>query len=124
MIATNLYRIRFAAAEDADTLKRLAETDSQGRLAGRVLIGHIDGTPAAAISLLDGRVTADPSRRTGHLAATLRMRADAIHAYEATPSLRDRLHAAFSDARGDSVVVPVPVAPSEQGEQKPMREAA
>jgi hypothetical protein len=52
------------------------------------------------------------------------MRADAIHAYEATPSLRDRLHAAFSNARGDSVVVPVPVAPSDQGEQKPMREAA
>ena len=124
MIATNLYRIRFAAAEDADTLKSLAESDSQEPLAGRVLIGHIDGTPAAAISLLDGRVIADPSRRTGHLAATLRMRADAIHAYEATPSLRERLLAALPKERGRSVLVPVPVARSEQGEQESMREAA
>ena len=123
MIATNLYRIRFAAAEDADTLERLAQSASRQPLTGRVLIGHIAGKPAAAISLLDGRITADPTYNTGQLAAALRMRADAVHAYEATPSLRDRLHNAFAGARRDAVVIPVPAAHSQQ-DQQPTRKAA
>jgi hypothetical protein len=120
MIATNLYRIRFAAAEDADTLAKLAQSASQQPLTGRVLIGYTGGKPAAAISLLDRRITADPSY-TGQLAATLRMRADAIHAYEATPSLRDRLHAAFAGARRDATIIPVPATTYSQ---QPTRKAA
>jgi hypothetical protein len=58
---------------------------------GRVLIGEIDGAPAAAISLDDGRVIAGRSARTGHLAAFLRMRAAALRAQEAVPSLRERI---------------------------------
>jgi hypothetical protein len=123
MIAANLYRIRFAAAEDADTLDGLAQSASQQPLTGRVLIGHIAGKPAAAISLLDGRITADPTYNTGQLAGALRMRADAIHAYEATPSLRDRLHNAFARARRDAVVIPVPATPRSQ-DQQPTRKAA
>jgi hypothetical protein len=124
MIAANAYRIRFASAADADTLSQLAERDSQQPLAGRVLIGHIDGTPAAAISLHDGHVIADPSNDTGRLVTTLRMRAGAIRAFEATPSLRQRLLAAFPAERGRSNVVPAPVARDAHSEDKPTRIAA
>src|SRR5215207_11142576 len=51
MFAANAYRIRFATVEDAATLGRLAERYYQQRLLGRILIGEIDGTPAAALSL-------------------------------------------------------------------------
>jgi hypothetical protein len=40
MFSANAYRIRFATADDADTLRRLAERGSQEPLVGRVLIGH------------------------------------------------------------------------------------
>jgi hypothetical protein len=105
MISANAHQIRFATDKDADWLKRLAETDSQQPLDGRVLIGQIDGTPAAALSLHDGRVIADPFERTDHLVANLRMRAGAIRAYEVTPSLRERLLAALPARRGNAIVV-------------------
>jgi hypothetical protein len=107
MFAPNAYRIRFATAADADTLSRLAERDSQEPLVGRVLIGQYDGT-AAALSLHDGRAIADSSRHTDTLVANLRMRADAIRAFEATPSLRDRLRVAFAAYDG-ATVVPAPL---------------
>ena len=91
MFAANTYRIRLATDADADTLRRFAEFDSGRPLAGRVLVGQIADVPAAALSLRDGRVLADPSRRSGHLLANLRVRADAVRAYETTPSLRERL---------------------------------
>jgi len=109
MYAANAYGIRFATAADADALRSLAERDSQQPLVGRVLIGHIDGTPAAALSLHDGRVIADTSPRTDRVVATLRMRADAIRAFETTPSLRERLLAALPAERGRSNVVPMPL---------------
>jgi hypothetical protein len=123
MIAANYYPIRFATSEDADTLRRFAERNSQQPLVGRVLIGQIDGAPAAALSLHDGRVIADSSGHTDRLVATLRMRAGAIRAFEATPSLRERLLAALPKERGGSIVVPAPV--SRVGaEQAPERVAA
>ena len=64
MFAADTYVIRMTTDEDARALRRLGELDSQPPLAGRALIGEIDGTPAAALSLGDGRVTADPFRRT------------------------------------------------------------
>jgi len=82
MFAANAYRIRFATVEDASTLGLLAERYYQQRLVGRILIGEIDGTPAAALSLHDGRVIADSSPSTDRLVATLRMRAGAIRAFE------------------------------------------
>jgi hypothetical protein len=119
MFSANAYRIRFATAEDADTLKRLAERSSQEPLVGRILIGHLNGTPAAALSLGDGRVIADPSPRTGHVIANLRVRADAIRAFEATPSVRDRIRAALDSYRPAPAVEPEPVAPQEQPEPEP-----
>lgn len=105
MLATNAYHIRFATAADADTLTRLAERDSQGPLAGRVLIGRYDGT-AAALSLDDGRVIADRSAHGNQLVAALRIRAGAIEAFEATPSLADRLRAAFASYNRGATPLP------------------
>jgi hypothetical protein len=105
MISANAHQIRFATHEDRDALRQLADSDSQKPLDGRVLIGQIDGTPAAALSLHDGRVIADPFQRTDHLVSNLRMRAGAIRAYEVTPSLRERLLAALPARRGNAIVV-------------------
>ncbi len=91
---------------------------------GRVIVGHIDGTPAAALSLHDGRVIADPSHSTDRLVTTLRMRAGAIRAFEATPSLRERLLAALPAARGRSNVVPAPVSGDAHAEGESERLAA
>ena len=121
MIAANAYRIRFATAADADTLKGLAERNSQDELVGRVIIGHLDGTTAAAMSLHDGRVIADSSRSTDRVVSALRMRADSIRAFEATPSLRERLLAALPKDRGSSNVVQLPVSRDEQDEREPLR---
>jgi hypothetical protein len=96
MFAANSYLIRSARGEDADSLVRLAHRHSRAPLAGRVLIGQIDRTTAAAISLADGRSVADTSRATGHLLACLRIRAQALRAYEATPSLPMRMLSGLS----------------------------
>jgi hypothetical protein len=123
MLTANPYRIRFATADDADALRQLAEQSSQQPLVGRVLIGLIDYAPAAALSLQDGRVIADPSRRTDRVVAALRVRAGAVRAYETTPSLSERLRAAFA-AYHSGVVVPAPVAGTGHTEQAPERKAA
>jgi hypothetical protein len=121
MIAANAYSIRFATAADADTLRGLAEADSQAPLVGRVLIGWIDGAPAAALSLEEGRVIADSSPLADRVTAALHMRARAIQAFESTPSLRERLLAAFPAERGRSNVVPMPVPSHDYDESEPMR---
>jgi hypothetical protein len=91
MFAANTYLIRPARDEDTDTLVRLAARNSRTPLTGQVLIGQIDRTTAAAISLADWRTVADTSRATGHLLACLRIRARALRAYETTPSLPMRM---------------------------------
>jgi hypothetical protein len=98
MFAANTYDIHLATEEDSPALSRLAEFDSGGPLRGPVLIGHNSGGPAAAISLADGRIVADPHRRPDQLRACLRIRAGALHAYEQTPSLAARMLAALSVA--------------------------
>jgi hypothetical protein len=91
MYPANTYIIRTATDQDVRSLLQLAELDSQRPLGGSVLIGEIDGTPAAAISLTDGRVISDPFQATELLRQCLRMRADALHAVAKTPSLRERI---------------------------------
>jgi len=94
----NRYIIRAATDDDAADLLRLAQLDSAPPLIGRVLVGELDGTPAAALSLADDRVVADPYRPTAQLRAHLRLRAQALKAYAQTPSLRERLIAALRPA--------------------------
>jgi hypothetical protein len=69
----NAYTIRPAQPADEPTLRWLATLAAQPALPRPALIGDIDGLPAAAISLADGRVVADPHRRTAALAARLRL---------------------------------------------------
>jgi hypothetical protein len=86
MFAANTYVIRHVIGAE-----KLAQLDSQRPLTGPALVGEIDGRPAAAISLGDGRVVADPFQLTAPLVAHLRMRARALREHERTPSVRDRL---------------------------------
>jgi hypothetical protein len=84
------YKTRMAVAEDAPNVRRLAALDSQSPLSGPVLMGEINGVPAAAISLSSGRVVADPFRPTAELVATMRLRAAALTGERRT-SLRERV---------------------------------
>jgi hypothetical protein len=95
MYSTNAYVIREATEADDHVLQRLAELDEQHPLEGRVLIGEIDGVPAAAASLADGRIIADPFLATTHLVPLIGLRARALRTYERTPSLTERLRAAM-----------------------------
>jgi hypothetical protein len=104
MYSTNAYVIREATAADEDTLQLLAELDSQRPLQGRALIGEIDGLPAAAVSIADGRIVADPFQATSHLVPLLGLRGRALRTYEQTPSLTARLHAVMSRWRPASPI--------------------
>ena len=91
MFSSTTYVIRGATVNDARALERLAALDSQEPLRGRIVIGEVDGVVAAAISIDDNRVIADPFQSTGHLCAHLRIRMRGIVAAERMPDVRDRL---------------------------------
>jgi hypothetical protein len=91
MFPATVYVIRRALDDDAPALRELADLDSQSPIGGEALIGEIDGRPAAAISLAERRVIADPFQFTGELSEMLKMRARSLRAFQATPSLRERM---------------------------------
>jgi hypothetical protein len=95
MYPANAYVIRQANESDERALHRLAELDGQRPFSGPALIGEIDGRPAAAVSLFEGRLIADPFQSTTVLRQVLRMRLGALQAYSSTPSLPERLRAAM-----------------------------
>lgn len=72
--------IRSARDCDIALLHDLAELDSAKPLTGALLIAVLDGRPAAALSLGDGRVIADPFRSTAASVELLRLRADQLRA--------------------------------------------
>ena len=74
--------IRPSRPDDDVALLRLAFLDSQDPLEGEALIAFVDDQPAAALSLDDGRVIADPFRRTADLVALLRIRAERLERRE------------------------------------------
>jgi hypothetical protein len=82
-----------ATASDAGKLWYLAQLTGQPRLRDRALIADVQGSPAAAISLADDRIVADPYRDTAHLTTELRRRARALRALERTASLSDPMRA-------------------------------
>jgi hypothetical protein len=96
MYPANLYVTRYATVDDEPALRRLAELDSAHVFCGPALIGEIDGAPAAAVSLVDGRIIADPFQPTAVLRQVLQMRLGALRAYTRTPSLPERLREALS----------------------------
>jgi hypothetical protein len=93
MFPANAYVIRQATIDDQSVLERLAGLDGQKPLSGRSLIGEIDGVPAAAVALDDGRVVADPFQRTAQLVPVLIMRRRSLLAYASRPSLTERVKA-------------------------------
>ena len=102
MHPSNAYVIRQAGEADERALHQLAELDGQRPFSGPALIGEIDGRPAAAISMFEGRVIADPFQPTTVLTQVLRMRLGAVRAHSTTPSLSERVRAAmqpFATAR-------------------------
>jgi hypothetical protein len=98
MIHPNLYAIRRATDADGEAVRRVAALDSQRPVTGQVLVGEIDGAIAAAISIDDGRVVADPFVPTASLVALLRQRAAGAVAVRREPSLRHRIRAALVPA--------------------------
>ena len=98
MFPANAYVIRQATIDDQRVLERLAGLDSQRPLRGPALIGEIDGTPAAAISMADGRVVADPFKLTAQLVPVLMLRRRSLQAFAARPALPDRLKAGIRPA--------------------------
>jgi hypothetical protein len=95
MYGSKAFVIRPATDDDDAVVAQLAALDSARPPSGRVLIGEIDGSPAAALSLSDGRVVADPFRRTDLLVVHLRLRAQGILAHEREPSLSARVREAL-----------------------------
>lgn len=83
--------IRQATDDDQRALQRLAELDSQRPISMPALIAETRGQPAAAISLADARVIADPFEYTAYLKQLLRYRYGALHAYARQPSLARRM---------------------------------
>jgi hypothetical protein len=102
MYPANAYHIRRATEADAAAMRELAELDSRTPLSGPALIGEIDGAPAAAVSLVDGRVVADPFKPTGVLVQILHMRFNAMRAYSRQPSVTARIGAALAPFRANA----------------------
>ena len=98
MYSANAYVIRQATIDDEPALQRLSALDSQRPLSGRTLIGEIDGAPAAAVSIADGRVIADPFQATAHLIPVLIMRRRALQAFAERPGLPARVKAGMRPA--------------------------
>jgi hypothetical protein len=89
MFSANTYKIRPATEIEGIALRELR---------GPVLIGELDGRPAAAMSVADGRTVTNPFQANAGLLAHLRMRAGALRAIEHVPSLRARIRAAVQVA--------------------------
>jgi hypothetical protein len=67
--------IRFAGAGDGQAMQQLALLDSARPAGGETLVAEVGGRIAAALSLAEDRVIADPFMPTAELASLLRIRA-------------------------------------------------
>jgi hypothetical protein len=83
--------IRLSDPDDGAVLARLAALDSQAPLQDGALIAKVDGVAVAALSLRDGRLTADPFAHTAAVGDLLRLRAASIAASKRTPTPFGRL---------------------------------
>ena len=70
---SSAFTFRSAGEPDEPTLHWLAALAGEPPVRRPALIGDIDGLPAAALSLADGRVVADPFRPTTALVTRLRL---------------------------------------------------
>jgi hypothetical protein len=90
MHSANAFSIRPATDADAYVLRKLADLDGHASVSLPALIGEIDGTAAAAMSLEDGRIVADPFQHTAKLSALLTMRFRAMRSFARTQYERRR----------------------------------
>jgi hypothetical protein len=67
--------IRYAFADDAQALARLAVLDSSPQPAQPILLAEVDGQLRAALSMVDGAVIADPFKPAAALVELLTARA-------------------------------------------------
>ncbi len=88
--------LRLAGPDDTHLVERLAALDGASPLGGRVLVALIDDQALAALSLLDGRVVANPFVATGEAVALLRLRAEHLSGQRARRRLRTVLRARFA----------------------------
>jgi hypothetical protein len=72
---TPVIALRLAGPDEAGQLAELAGLDSQRPLRGHALVAVVDGRLVAAVSLLDGRMIADPLAPTAEAQALLETRA-------------------------------------------------
>ncbi len=70
--------IRFAYPDDGGALRALAALDSAQPLTEPALVAEVSGQLHAAISLIDGRIVADPFVSTDHLAVLLGVQASQL----------------------------------------------
>ena len=75
-----IIALRLAHADEQGEISRLAGLHEAPAPSGEVLLGLVDGTPVAALSLTDGRVVADPFAHSGEVVELLRVRADRLGA--------------------------------------------
>ena len=91
MFSSTAYAIHLETDQHDATLRRLAALDEQAPLRTPALIGHIGGTPAAAVSIVDDRTVADPFIFTEPLRVVLRTRAKGIRTADEEPSVQRRI---------------------------------
>jgi len=82
--------LRLAHDDEQGAISRLASLHEAPAPSGDVLLGLVDGTPVAALSLADGRVVADPFARSGEVVELLRLRADRLGAPHRRSTRRGR----------------------------------
>ena len=70
--------LRVVHADEDPELRRLADLDDSPPLEGQVLLALVDGEAVAAVSLGDGRVVANPFRRTADTVSMLSFRASQL----------------------------------------------
>jgi hypothetical protein len=80
--------LRLAGSDDTHLVERLAALDAASPLGGRVLLALIDDEAVAALSLVDGRVVANPFVATSEAVALLRLRAEHLSGARARRRLR------------------------------------
>jgi hypothetical protein len=95
MFNANAFTVRVAREADEPTLAWLGALAGQPAPRRPALIGHIDGMPAAAMSLLDGRVVEDPYCPAHGLAAHLRLHRSGWRPRRCRDAVRKQLRAAL-----------------------------
>ena len=93
MIHASAFTIRHARESDDPTLKWLASLAGVPALPRPALIGDIDGMPAAAISLIDGSLVADPFLPDTGLRAHLQLHRSGWRAHGRQDAVRRHVRA-------------------------------